>query len=44
MDMRWLIRDSVPVLQKSVFLRNEIDEENNITAIYEWQDVPVVEA
>ncbi len=39
MDLRWVVRNSVRVLQKNVFVRNDtIDEE--IVAVYEWQDVP----
>lgn len=42
MDLRFLMVDGVAVLQKYVFVRNDTDQDGNITAIYDWENVPTV--
>ncbi len=39
MDLRWVTRDGVPVLQKYLFVRNEVVD-GELVAVYEWTDVP----
>ncbi len=40
MDLRFINREGVSILQKLIFLRNEMDGNGNLIAVYEWQDVP----